>query len=407
MSETETLIGQRPAETFLARAVARNRVSHAYLFLGPPHSGKTTAARLFARAVNCARQPAARQPAARSEETPGGLSSWRLSPCGVCENCRRIAAGTHPEVLEVRPDSKTGQDISIDQAREIRANAALRPKLGARRMYLIPQAEAFNESSANALLKTLEEPSDSVALVLCAPSPSQVLPTIRSRCQVVRFGLAPAEELAGALAERGADLERAAVLARASGGRPGLALTWLENPAVLEQRAQVLDLFTEALAAAPHATRNLAVGARSLRLAESLRALISNEKPEKPKRPPRGAKGAEKVVDREEPKEEAPPRPAKLLHHDNLETGLTLLRDVLLLTGGADPALAQNQDRLPMLTEAADRLSPHAALARVEAVREAQQLLERNVAPQLVLERMFWALIAGPLTQRARLFEPE
>lgn len=403
MSDTDVLIGQRPAETFLARAVARNRVSHAYLFLGPPHSGKTTAARLFARAVNCARQPAA-----RSEETSGGITAWRLAPCGQCENCRRIAAGTHPEVLEVRPDSKTGQDISIEQAREIRANAALRPKLGARRMYLIPQAEAFNEPSANALLKTLEEPSDSVTLVLAAPSPSQVLPTIRSRCQMVRFGLAPAEELAAALVARGANPTSAMALARASGGRPGLAFSWMETPAILEQRGQVLDLFAEALVAAPRAARDPAVGARSLRLAESLRALIPNEKPERPKRSSaRGAKGAEKAAQQEEPKDELPPRPAKLLHHDNLETGLTLLRDVLLLAGGADPGLAQNQDRLPTLTEVAGTLPPNAALARVEAVREAQQLLERNVAPQLVLERMFWALIAGPLPQRARLFEPD
>jgi hypothetical protein len=182
----------------------------------------------------------------------------------------------------------------------------------------------------------------------------------------------------------------------------------MENPAVLEQRGQVLDLFVEALEAATRARKDPAAGARSLRLAESLRALIPNEKPEKPKRSTtKAARGAPKDVDREEPREEAPPRPAKVLHHENLETGLTLLRDVLLLAGGADPALAQNQDRLPALTEVAGSLPPRATLARVEAVREAQQLLERNVAPQLVLERMFWALISGPLPQRARLFEAE
>jgi DNA polymerase-3 subunit delta' len=374
------LIGQSRAESLLAGAIARDRVGHAYLFLGPTGAGKATAARLFAQALNCERQPAVAEGTRQSSgetgpPTPlaqGPIPSLRLAPCGACESCRRILAGTHPEVLEVRPESKTRQNISVDQAREIRMNAALRPKLGRRRIYLIPNAEAFNEESANALLKTLEEPSPGVTLVLCAPSPSQVLPTIRSRCQVVRFGLSGPAQIAAALAARGTEPELAEALACASGGRPGLAFSWAQDRQVLQRRNRILDLFGAALQARREAERDPAVCILSLRLAEQLRKQAVVEKGD----------------------EDQPARPAKVIHSEDLETGLTLLRDLMLLSRGAAPELVQNQDRLPALMEMARHTPPERVPADIDAVREAQQILDRNVAPQLVLERMFWTLIA-------------
>lgn len=363
------LIGQQTSETLLARALLHDRVAHAYLFLGPPGSGKATAARLFAQAINCAQQPAVRQD--------------QLAPCGECESCRRILADTHPEVLEVHPDSKTGQDISVLQARQIRKDAALRPKLGERRVYIFSNAEALNEVSGNALLKTLEEPSPFVTLILCAPNPSQVLPTIRSRCQLVRFGLASPREVAEGLVARGTDPERAMTLARACGGRPGLAISWSDNPSVLEGRRGVLDVFAEAVRRQREARKDPAAGIHALRLAERLRGLAG--------------------ADRED--DEGPARPAKLLHSDNLEIGLTYLRDLLLLAHGADPDLAQNQDRIPELREVAETAETGKVLEQIDSVREAQQLLDRNVAPQLVLERMFWALISGAFPVANPLFE--
>jgi DNA polymerase-3 subunit delta' len=170
------LIGQKLAEARLARAIASEKVGHAYLFLGPTGSGKSTAARLFAQALNCEQQPAV------SSQQSGDGGTLRLTPCGECQSCRRIAVGKHPEVLEVWPDSKTGQNITVDLAREIRRTAALRPKLGRRRIYLVPNAETFNEESANALLKTLEEPRAGAMLILVTARPSLLPATVRSRC---------------------------------------------------------------------------------------------------------------------------------------------------------------------------------------------------------------------------------
>lgn len=371
-SPSARLLGQEIAETLLARAVLRDRVAHAYLFLAPPGCGKATAARLFARAVNCERQPAV------VEDGP----ALRLAPCDACSSCRRILAGTHPEVMEVRPGSKTGQDVSIDQIREIRKNAALRPKLGKRRVYIFPNAELVREVAANALLKTLEEPSDYVVLLLCAPSPNHVLPTIRSRCQVVRFALCPPEAIREALTGGGTTPQIAEELARASGGRPGLALNWAASPSVLKQRRAVLDVFASALRAQRDAARAPATGVLSLRLSEELKGLVSQEKDE-----------------------DGPARPAKVLHSENLEVGLGYLRDLMLLASGGRPEFVQNQDRIAELRELAGWTTPGRVLEDIRSVRHAQQLLDRNVQPSIVFDRLFWALISGPVPLPAGLFE--
>jgi DNA polymerase-3 subunit delta' len=366
------LLGQEVAETLLARAVLRDTVAHAYLFLAPPGCGKATAARLFARAINCENQPAV-------EDGPNG--TLRLKPCEKCQSCRRILASTHPEVIEVLPGSKTGQDVTIDQIREIRKNAALMPKLGKRRVYLFPNAEAVREVGANALLKTLEEPSPHVVILLCAPSPNHVLPTIRSRCQVIRFALCPPAAIRDALTAGGTTPQIAAELARASGGRPGLALNWSQSPSILKSRRAVLDVFHRALVTQPEAARNPSLGVLSLRFAEELRGLVG------------------------EADADGPTRPAKVLHSENLETGLGYLRDLMLVAGGGSPELAQNQDRISELTELARATTPARVLDDIGSVRQAQQLLDRNTTIALVLERMFWALISGPVPLPAGLFE--
>lgn len=348
------LIGQATAERLLARSFQRDRVAGAYLFLGPRSSGKATAAVLFAQVLNC--------------EKPGSDPD-RLRPCLECLNCRRIAAEKHPEVLIIHPGSKTGQNISVEQAREIRKNAALRPKLGSRRIYVIPQAEAFNEESANALLKTLEEPPETVTLILCAPNPSQVLPTIRSRCSIVRFALSRADEVRSALEDAGIEPGRADLYARSCGGRPGLGLAWAHSPAEWERRAECRDLFSRALALRRGHAANPSVVVAALSFAERLKAQAVSAGKE---------------------------RPARLQIAEMLETGLSFLRDALLISHDTGEEAVVNQDCLPALRELASPRARGELLDALRSVREAELLLQRNVTESRVLEQMFWRLIAGP-----------
>ena len=184
-----TIIGQQAAVASLRAAVSREAVPQAYLFVGPEGVGKTRAAVELAKAVNCQRRAAGESDA-----------------CDACLNCARIAADQHPDVARIAPD---GEQTKIWQfwTRPGHPPGALEnlhfaPVAGPRRVYLIERAETLNEESANSLLKALEEPPAYVHFVLCAPAQSAVLPTILSRCQVVRFGQVATGVIADALAGR-------------------------------------------------------------------------------------------------------------------------------------------------------------------------------------------------------------
>src|SRR5690349_16821577 len=127
------LIGQARAEAILSRALLQGRVSHAYLFVGPEAVGKNTAAALFAQALNCDVRDEGR--GMRDEGMSFYSSSLiprpsSLDPCGVCDSCRRIAADTHPDVHVILPGSKGGQNISVEQMRDVRQDVARRPIMG-------------------------------------------------------------------------------------------------------------------------------------------------------------------------------------------------------------------------------------------------------------------------------------
>ncbi len=164
----EDLIGQDQAVIVLRRAIATERVPHAYLFEGPTGVGKRSAAIGLAMAVNCD----------SAKETGRGAA------CGTCETCRRIAEGLHPDVLTFAPD---GTQIIMEQAQEIVALGQRGPHEARARVIIIKDAHRLNVSAANCLLKTLEEPSPGNHLVLVTSAPDRLLGTIRSRAQRVRF----------------------------------------------------------------------------------------------------------------------------------------------------------------------------------------------------------------------------
>ena len=202
------IAGQDHAVAMLQRAVASGRLAHACLFDGPESVGKRTAALALAKALCCTEAP--------------GLG------CGTCDACRRIDTGQHPDVLSLAPADKL---YVIEQAREIVTIASTRPHEAAARVIILDRADALNPSSANCLLKTLEEPCPGNHLVLVTSAPDRLLPTIRSRTQRVRFvSLQPATLIAIAL-RKGATRAQAETAASLASGQAGRLVQALESEA--------------------------------------------------------------------------------------------------------------------------------------------------------------------------------
>jgi DNA polymerase-3 subunit delta' len=166
--------------SILKRALANKMLAHAYLFSGEEGIGKKMAALALAAAVNC------------GEAGPEG-------GCGVCPSCRKMASLGHPDVHILVPD---GDEIKIDQVRQTQADLSLKPFEGAKKILIIDGAERMNAASSNAFLKTLEEPPGDTLIILVTAMPQSLLPTIRSRCQEIRFHPLPRRTLAQALLQR-------------------------------------------------------------------------------------------------------------------------------------------------------------------------------------------------------------
>lgn len=160
----DDLVGQEHVSQTLKNAVAQNRLAHAYLFVGPRGIGKTSTARILAKALNCVKGPT-------------------INPCGVCDNCKEIAAGNSLDVIEIDGASNN----SVEDVRELRDNVRYAPAKGRYKIYLIDEVHMLSAAAFNALLKTLEEPPAHVKFIFATTEPQKVLPTILSRCQ--RFDL--------------------------------------------------------------------------------------------------------------------------------------------------------------------------------------------------------------------------
>ena len=160
----DDLVGQTHVTRTLKNAVEQNRLAHAYLFVGPRGIGKTSTARILAKALNCVNGPT-------------------VTPCGVCDSCKEITAGNSLDVLEIDGASNNG----VEQVRELRDNVRYAPSKGHFKIYIIDEVHMLTSAAFNALLKTLEEPPPHVKFIFATTEPQKVLPTILSRCQ--RFDL--------------------------------------------------------------------------------------------------------------------------------------------------------------------------------------------------------------------------
>jgi DNA polymerase III subunit delta' len=227
------LIGNNAAAAFLRNAVSGDRGAHAYLLTGPPQIGKRTLARRTAATLVCT--------APRVEQ-----------PCGACRACDQVERDAHPDVLVLQPDEGHVR-IRVRQIRAFEHDVALKPYEAERKVALVLGVDRIEIEAANALLKTLEEPPEDTLLILTASDPAQVVSTIASRCQEVALRPVPAGEIERALAERGAEPERATLLARLAGGRPGWALSALADGTQLEARQKQLDQLEELMESEPAA----------------------------------------------------------------------------------------------------------------------------------------------------------
>ena len=208
----EELVGQPHVVQTLRNAIQRQQVAHAYLFSGMRGVGKTTAARILAKALNCEKGP-----------TP--------EPCGQCESCLEIARGNSVDVIEIDGASNTG----VDDVRELRENVKFSPFRGTYRIYIIDEVHMLSNSAFNALLKTLEEPPPHAVFIFATTEVHKIPPTITSRCQHFNFRRIPRREIIARLQEvvKHVDVEIAerslGAMARASEGSMRDALSLLDQ----------------------------------------------------------------------------------------------------------------------------------------------------------------------------------
>ncbi|NUP22497.1 MAG: DNA polymerase III subunit delta' [Streptomyces sp.] len=361
-----------------------SKMTHAWLFTGPPGAGRNQAARAFAAALQCV----------SPDRALGGAPG-----CGFCDGCHTALVGTHADVTSV---AAVGTQILADDMRDTVRKSFTSPANGRWQIILVEDAERLNEKSANAVLKAVEEPAPRTVWLLCAPSIEDVLPTIRSRCRHLNLSTPSVDAVADMLVRReGIEPDLAAAAARATQGHVDRARRLATDPAARERRASVLKLPMRlgdvggCLRAAQELVDAAAEDAKQLaeemdgKETEELKAALGAAQGG---RMPRGTAGVMKEL------EDKQKRRRTRTQRDSLDLALTDLtafyRDVLALQLGSRVALA-NTDAEDALERLARDSAPEATLRRIEAIAACRDALDRNVAPLLAVEAMTMALRAG------------
>ncbi len=225
------MLGHEWAVELLRGHLARQRTRHAYLFTGPQGVGRRTLAIRLAQALNC------------SQPVAAGL------PCGECRACTFIERMQHPDLLVVQSEEGSNT-LKVEQIRALQRSLSLAPYEASHKIALLLRFEEANPSAANALLKTLEEPPPQVIMLLTASDSEALLPTIVSRCEVIRLRPLPLDQVSAGLQTCwGLPAQEAQLLAHIAGGRPGYAIGLSLNPELLEQRRNQLEDHQKLLAA--------------------------------------------------------------------------------------------------------------------------------------------------------------
>ncbi|WP_405959207.1 DNA polymerase III subunit delta' [Streptomyces sp. NBC_00868] len=365
---------------------AANKMTHAWLFTGPPGSGRSTAARAFAAALQCT----------SPDRTLGGQPG-----CGFCDGCHTTVVGTHADVEIVRTDLLS---IGVKETRDLVRRAQLSPAVGRWQVIVLEDADRLTEGAGNVLLKAVEEPAPRTVWLLCAPSLEDVLPTIRSRCRHLTLRTPPVDAVAEVLVRRdGIEPAAAAAAARVTQGHIGRARRLATDEAARSRRAAVLRLPLRVddvggcLKAAQELVDAAAEGAKQVaeevdtKETEELRAALGAGAGAG-SRMPRGTAGVMKEL------EDRQKRRRTRTQRDSLDLALTDLtgfyRDVLALQLGSSVAIANEEIRHD-LDRIARASGPERTLRRIEAIIACRDALDRNVAPLLAVEAMTMSLRAG------------
>ncbi len=420
-----TVVGHNQPIDILRRAVAEGRIATAYLFVGPPNVGKTLVATEFARALNCERLPA--------DPTPE-----QVEACDECHNCVRIGQENHPDLHVLRPavainvkqpppeqvaqgaealrDQETAEEDEQDAARvrterqtvyielpdaliqtdrvlETIMRANTKPAIGRRKVIIIVSAETMNSEAANRLLKTLEEPPPDTTLVLTTARMDRLLPTIISRCQMVRFHALTHGALRAALGERFPDVEPTMLDAATAmaGGRYGRARRLIEAPELLALRAQLLDL--AARTGDAQLVECLALGERLMAMPELWWAATEEAEA--------GQSGSdsERRMRREALEalaKNSPDRISRIQMHEILDVLQTWYRDLTLLRSGPASELVINADRAEQLAALARGYSPAGLVWASQVIEQSRrELTLHNANLRLACQVLMVKLIAA------------
>ena len=381
MSVYDQLVGQSHLVKILEGAVAAARsgeesqeMTHAWLFTGPPGSGRSSAAVAFACALICSNDG-----------------------CGTCSNCRAAKSGTHSDVEIIRTE---GLSIKIEEIRELLTRVAWAPAMGGWRVVVMEDADRLTESAANALLKAIEEPGNRTVWLLCAPTLHDVLPTIRSRCRHLQLVTPSAKDVAEVLINReGISPAMADYAARASQGHIGRARYLASDETIRNRRNTIIKLpmqindvasaFKAAETVLNLATEEAEIAATSRDEKESADLAEAWGKGATGRGMATGGSKAIKDLEKEQKS-----RTTRMIR-DSIDGALvdiaTLYRDVMFIQSGTQGALI-NQEFITEISKMAERIAPAKTVSKIDAIMAARVNLSHNAAPLLTLEALMCQL---------------
>lgn len=373
MSVYDELIGQSHLIETLSAAVKAaasgeesQEMTHAWIFTGPPGSGRSSAAIAFAQALVC-----------------------KENGCGTCNECITAKSGAHPDIEILKSE---GLSIKIDEIRELLTRTAWAPSMGGWRVVVMEDADRLTESAANALLKAIEEPGLRTVWLLCAPTLHDILPTIRSRCRHIQLHTPSNSDVAEFLISKHQIAPKMAdFAARVSQGHIGRARHLATNEEVRNRRSAILSIPSQLNSVASA----YAAAAKLVELANAESDAISEALDEKEYEELATAlgKGGGKALKELEKEQKSR---ATRITRDTLDGALldlaTYYRDVMMIQAGNTDSLI-NAELADQIIKTAEDTQSQKILAKMDAIMSARDNLQRNGAPLLVMEALMCELI--------------